>query len=338
MNTINRIWQLLLILLAAIWLAGCALPPRQASVRLEQVAREIPGGNPGWQQVEPAEAGLRVWRDLRLIPVNRGMRLQRGDVVQTGPGTAAVLRFDGGDTGAGSGTSTLDENTRVGIGSLEVFFGRVFVNVRGFFETSSENVVAGVEGTRYLFEVHPNRNAEVAVVDGVVACRPRQPNAWAPVRVGASQALTVAHQSRVPPRVERADVRKLRDAAAWADQVSSAPWAGWCCIRGNVVPRLSNQCASGQFSTSRLIADSICRPPPPPPIEQQTTGWCCVDGQIYPSTREQCKGFFSLSSRVARQQCVPPPSTPTPPATTRPYILLPQPAIILPPPPPPVIR
>ncbi|MEO7853872.1 MAG: hypothetical protein ABIR94_16705, partial [Rubrivivax sp.] len=135
-----------------------------------------------------------------------------------GPGSAASIVFDGG---SGGGTVTLDESSRVRVGSLEVFFGRIFANVRGLFETTSENIVAGVEGTAYLFEVARDRSVHVAVAEGVVTCTAKDGN-WAAIRLPAGQSLRSAYPNRAAPRVGPADARELRDAAAWAAAVAKA--------------------------------------------------------------------------------------------------------------------
>ncbi|MDE2300637.1 MAG: FecR domain-containing protein [Burkholderiales bacterium] len=325
MNPFELRWLRGLALTITLVLAACETGPQEPTIRLAQVAREVAGTEVRWQQAEPAEVGLRVWRDGQELRATRGMLLQRGDVVQTGPQSAAVIRFSGGNTGAATGTTTLAENTRVRLGSLEVFFGRVFANLRGLFETSSENIVAGVEGTRFLFEVRPDRSVAIAVAEGVVACRPRQAG-WASVRLHALEALVSAYPNRTAPRVMPADARELRDAAAWADSVAEAPSQGWCCVDGRAVPSWSNRCGGNVFSTNRSIAESMCRPAPPPPPAQ--TGWCCAHGEIYPSSREQCAGSFSESAGIARRMCMPRLPLPLPPPPPPP----------LPPPPPPIVR
>ena len=308
-----RLLALVAMLVCVLALPACETGPREPTIRLDRVAREVPGADPRWQQAEPAEVGLRVWRDGQELRATRGMLLQRGDVVQTGALSAAVIRFSGATTGAATGTTTLAENTRVRVGSLEVFFGRVFANLRGLFETSSENIVAGVEGTRFLFEVRPDRGVAIAVADGVVACRPRQAGGWAPVRLRANEALLSAYPNRAPPRVVPADARELRDAAAWAASVAEAPAQGWCCVDGRTVPGWSNRCGGNLFSTLRGMTESLCRPAPPPPAE---TGWCCAHGEVYPSSRNQCQGSFSDSAGMARRLCAPrlPPPSPPPPS------------------------
>ena len=97
-------------------LASCQSGPRAPTIRLEQVAQMapgLPGATPRWQQAEPAEAGVRVFRQGQPMVASRGMLLQAGDVVETGPRSGATVRF----SGATGGTVTLDENTRARVGS-----------------------------------------------------------------------------------------------------------------------------------------------------------------------------------------------------------------------------
>ena len=188
-----------------------ALPP----IQLWQIAREVPGADPRWQRVDADRPGVRVWRGGREIAVRRLMALQPGDEIETGQSVAAVVRFhDAGDTLVLNGT-------RVRIGSLEVLFGRVFALLRNRFTVSSQTVVAGVEGTRFLFEVGRDRAVHVAVADGVVVCS-SPAGAWVPVRLRSNEGLRSRYPGRGPPVVGRTDARELRAYEAMALAVSRA--------------------------------------------------------------------------------------------------------------------
>jgi hypothetical protein len=254
-------WLVLAIagLAALTQLAGCATPANAPLARLSQVARAVPGTEVRWQQSEPDAAGVRVWRAGNLIRASRGMALQAGDEVETAAQAAAVIRF------RDSGETVLDERTRVRIGSLEVLFGRIFAKVKNLFEASSENVVAGVEGTRFLFEVRPDRSVRVAVADGVVACRSRS-NAWAPFRLRPNEAMFSTYPNRSAPRLMPADARELRELEDWSRQVADAP-----------------------------------QPAQPP----EPSGWCCSDGRVNAGPRSQCHGYFFDNRAAAAQACTP---------------------------------
>jgi len=202
----------LMLALAGSASARQSVPPL---VQLWQIAREVPGADPRWQRVDGDRPGVRVWRGGREIAVQRLMVLNPGDEIETGQGIAAVLRYrDAGDTLVLNGT-------RVRIGSLEVLFGRVFALLRNRFTVSSQTVVAGVEGTRFLFEVGRDRAVHVAVADGVVVCSSPQ-GAWAPVRLRTNEGLRSRYPGRGPPVVAKTDPRELRAYEAMALAVSRA--------------------------------------------------------------------------------------------------------------------
>ena len=144
------------------------------------------------------------------------MVLLPGDEIETGQNVAAVLRFrDAGDT-------LMLKGTRVRIGSLEVLFGRVFAQLRNRFTVSSQTVVAGVEGTRFLFEVGRNRAVRIAVADGAVVCRSPQ-DAWAPVRLRVNESLLSRYPGRGRPTVSKADAREMRAYEELSLQIGRAP-------------------------------------------------------------------------------------------------------------------
>jgi hypothetical protein len=179
--------------------AQTALPPAQ----LWQIAREVPGADPRWQRIDADRTAVRVWRGGREIVAQRLMTLLPGDELETGQNVAAVLRFrDAGET-------LIHKGTRVRIGSLEVIFGRVFAQLRNRFTVSSQTVVAGVEGTRFLFEVGRDRAVRIAVADGAVVCRSPK-DAWAPVRLRGNESLLARYPGRGPPAVGKADAREMR--------------------------------------------------------------------------------------------------------------------------------
>jgi hypothetical protein len=274
-----------------------------APVQLLQIAREVPGAEPRWQRADADKAGVRVWRGGREIPVRRLMAMLPGDEMETGANAATVLRVrDVGDV-------LVLERTRVRMGSLEVFFGRVFALLRNQFTVSSETVVAGVEGTRFLFEVGRDRTVHVAVADGAVVCRSPQ-DAWAPVRLRANEALLSRYPSRAPPTQTAADASELRAYEQLSRDVSGAPEQGWCCRDGQVSPSWSNRC-TGSFDTDRADAVRQCRQVPPP----DPMGWCCSEGRVTRATRSQCGGeFFDSEARAG--SCYPRPPL-TPPGTPR---------------------
>ena len=271
----------------ALALCGCA------GVRLQQIARQDPARGPGYVQLESGGGAVRVYRGGRLLDARRGMPLQVGDEIETDANSAAVIRdLEHGDV-------VLADSTRVRVGSLEVLFGRVFATVRGLFTASSENVVAGVEGTSFVFEVSRDRSVRVAVLDGTVTCRSRS-GGWPPIQLRPREAL---RWDRGAPRVGPASERELEAIRLWAQQVSAAPRAGYCCDNGQVYPSLSNQCR-GDFRATVEDARQACA------VLQ--SGWCCEGGRVTQTARGRCpRGQFYSNPADAERACAPPP-TPEP--------------------------
>ena len=218
MSAINRFAtraRAALLIGAAGLLGGCATT-LDGAARLEKVMREDPAARSGYVEVASGEAArfVTVFRG-RPVAARTPFALQRGDEIETGPGSAAVIRF------ADGGSALLGASTRVRVGSLEVLFGNVLARVRGLFSVESENVIAGVEGTEFLFTVGADRGVRVVVLDGVVVCRPKR-GTWGAIRLGATQAFSYPYPNRVPPRVEQADLRELDGIRAWAQRVVGA--------------------------------------------------------------------------------------------------------------------
>ena len=286
-----------LIALAAV-LPGCAtIEP--AGVRLESLARLDPADASRYVELGPVEAAgaAAVFRQGQRFGARPPIVLRAGDEVETGD-AAAVIWF------AAYGTVVLAERTRVRIGSLEVLFGRVFAEIRGLFSASSENVVAGVEGTAFMFEVRPDRAVRIVVLDGIVACRSKTAS-WPPVRIHARQALFSPYPNRTPPRVEVPSQRELEALRAWALRVRNATPPprppeplGWCCDRGSVSYLRADRCG-GAFYGDQASAQQACAPPP-------QMGWCCDRGRVSYLRADQCGGSFHRDQASAQQACAPP--------------------------------
>jgi hypothetical protein len=286
-NGVARWAAVACILMLILALSGCA------GASLQQIAREDPSGAARYTQLEAGGGVVRVYRSGRPLDTRRGMQLQPGDEIETGASGAAVIRFPEGEV-------ILAAGTRVRIGSLEVLFGRVFANVRGLFTASSENVVAGVEGTGFVFEVGRDRSVRVVVLDGVVACRSRT-GSWPTVRLGPRQALTSPYPNRVQPRAEQASTQEVEEIVQWVQQVTGAPLPppviGWCCSGGRVTQTSQGRCA-GEFSPNRADAERVCAPP---------TGWCCAGGRVTQTLQGRCAGEFYPNRADADRVCARPP-------------------------------
>lgn len=281
------------VLLSLLGLSGCA------GVTLQQIARENPSGVPRYTQVDLGGGTVRVYRAGREIVARRGLQLEPGDEIETGPEGAAVIGF------LEQGDVILAAETRVRIGTLEVLFGRIFANVRGRFTASSENVVAGVEGTGFSFEIRPDRGVRVVVLDGVVAFGSRRAM-WPTVRIGARQVAISPYPGRTPPVLERASAQEIEEIQRWVRHVTSAPPAppvmGWCCAGRRIIQSIQERCP-GEFSFDRTQVERACAPPEP-------VGWCCAAGRVTQSTQGRCAGQFYLNRSDAERVCATSPPQP----------------------------
>lgn len=316
---------LVLVLIAAC--SGCT------SIRLNQIVSVTDSGGSGYITRTTGEGYLQIYRGGKSLEARRGMALNPGDEIETTANGSVVIRF------AEHGSVTVFPNTRVRIGSLEVFFGKIFADVRGLFTTSGGGVIAGVAGTQYLFEVD-KRNVRTIVVEGTVICNSSS-GSWAPIRLASGYKLRASayDQAEAEPRVDRADPGEIRDVLQSVEQIKRAPEDGFCCLKGQVTRALSNNCqgrfykdrnqairgcrpgwccnkekvystlsyeCTGKFYSDKSSAEKACTPPPEP------DGYCCENYRIRSSTNKECRGTFYMDAAQAKKACVPPPS-PRPP-------------------------
>jgi hypothetical protein len=282
-------------LLGTVGIGGCA-----ASARLDRVLRVDPAHASTLVIVGGEEAAslVSVFRDGRPLAARPPFTLQPGDELETGAGVAVIQFPDGG-------SAVVDERSRVRVGSLEVLFGRVFAAVRGLFSVESETVVAGVEGTEFLFVVGPDRGVHVVVLEGVVVCTSKA-GRWDPIRLRSGLGFSTRPPGLEAPRVQSVSPSDLDGIRAWVRRVTGAkvgfaspapPGYGWCCDAGRVSSSTRAQC-DGSFHADRSSAQRACTPAEP-------TGWCCDAGRLTSGTRSQCRGKFYDDRASAEKACTP---------------------------------
>jgi ferric-dicitrate binding protein FerR (iron transport regulator) len=186
-------------------LAACAT----TSVSLDRVLRQEPSGYVAVASNETAGI-VTVFRGGKPLSARPPLPLQTGDEIETRPGGAALIQL------ANGGMVVVDAGSRVRIGSLEVLFGRVFAAVRGLFSVESENVVAGVEGTEFLFEAGTDKSVHVVVLEGEVTCTSKAAR-WPPTRLRMGQGFSVRPGGT--PIVHPANPGELNDIRGWARRV-----------------------------------------------------------------------------------------------------------------------
>lgn len=301
------------VLAAMLLLMFFALPGCAAT--LVEVLKQDPRDPDRYVRVSGA-GGVAIFRDGQPLGVSVPQALRPGDVVQTGPESAAIIRLPEGHE------IVLDQGTRVRLGSFIVEFGRLLARARGFFEVESANVIAGVEGTEFVFQVpRDDRSVAVTVLQGSVVCRSKTA-AWAPLRLRPRERFLSSYPNTATPDKRFATDEEIREIRQWARKVEAsqpanppAPLMGYCCADGRVFPASRDRCP-GQYSSQRRIAETFCR-------RQPEEGYCCSGGKVFPSTRERCPGSFDTDAGQARRDCQPrksddPPNVRPNPAT-RPY-------------------
>lgn len=194
--------------LVLICLSLCSCGPT-----LVRVMKEDPSDNTRYVSLGNVDlpGEVNVYRDGRRLPVSLPYLLQSNDVIQTGPDAVARVWFPEGNE------IILDSNTRVRLGSLFVEFGRILSRIRGFFDVESENVVAGVEGTEFIFEITRDRSVAVTVLDGTVVCRSKI-RGWQ-VRLNCGEVLYSPFPNLLDPGKRLATPEELADIRRWIQKI-----------------------------------------------------------------------------------------------------------------------
>lgn len=312
----RRIFLSFIVLLGLASVGGCH------ATYLHAIAREDPIGSGRYVNVEGDRTSVIVYRDGQRIGVRPGHMLRGGDEIQTAANGAAVLRFKEGEI-------VLDGDTRVRVGSLEVIFGRILADLRGLFTVSSENVVAGVEGTSFVFDVRKGQSeVRVSAVEGVVVISSMKQRFESMRLLPGKECLYDESSWRSGPRIGPADMKQVEAFVARSRRVMTARPVGFCCRRGKVTCTTREKCKGGTFGdeetargactpgfccqgtrvratsrdlcqgaffTQRVDAKRACEP----------TGFCCDGGRVSTGTKRQCRGTFHKTRPEATQACLP---------------------------------
>lgn len=103
---------------------------------------------------------VRVERASAPLEVRAGLKLEKGDIIETSDDATAVLVFSGG------GRAALQPRTRVQISSIFTFFGKVFLS--GKLRARTSNTDYAAEGTAYSLAVETSGREDLRVVEGRV--------------------------------------------------------------------------------------------------------------------------------------------------------------------------
>ena len=123
----------------------------------------------GTQKIDAALSEVKVTRASGGDePGKSDMRLYTGDEVTTSPNAQLTILFL--DRVPEKDNEVLvDVNTRVRIGSIFTWVGRILVRCRGAFATRTEKVKLGVQGTEYELIVQGDGTNRITVLEGQVS-------------------------------------------------------------------------------------------------------------------------------------------------------------------------
>jgi hypothetical protein len=140
----SRRWILALILIVA----GCGYARIEGALVDEQPAQSY--------------GGVTVWRGGSRIDASYGMSLRKEDIIETDGRTALVIRFQGGNE------ILMEPRTKIRLGSVWTFFGKVVAKVKDVFAVETDYGAAGTSSTLYIVEANESGLFEVTVLEGRV--------------------------------------------------------------------------------------------------------------------------------------------------------------------------
>ena len=197
--------QWLCLLLVVVLMQGCGFATLDRLV--------VEGGESGAQ----AGSDIHVLRGGKPVRIMPGGLLEKGDVIETGPQTNALIRF------MDAGEVILRPSTRIEIlnPSLRLFFGELFARVRGAFEIQHEYGTAAAEGTEYVVGATGvgETRLRVTVLEGHVRLSSKLGDG-ASVRLGPREQADVARAR--PLLVRRVEPSEFNSIINWINRVSSA--------------------------------------------------------------------------------------------------------------------
>ena len=249
---------------------------------------------PGYAQLS---GRAEVYRGGRRLQVSPPIRLQPGDAVQTGAEPGARISFPNGDA------VILDSYTRVHLSNVFIEFGRILARVQGIFDAENENIVAGAEGTEFVFEVNRDRDVVVTVLDGAVVCRSKRQGWRVPLNRG--EIFYSKFPNMVNPGKRPATRKELDDIRFWIGRIEGTrgpvePEKGYCCTPNGVFPSAKGDC-KGAFYLNPTQAEKACRG-----RTREESGYCCSGGRVYAATAESCqraRGIFAATEAEAYRRC-----------------------------------
>jgi hypothetical protein len=216
--------------LVALPLAGCKTAPRTGpepgTVQLAAIVideQRLAGSG------EPT--AVRVLRNGAWQVARPGMPLQIGDRIHVGRSATAVIRWPG------LGEAYLRPDSAATIGSLDDFFGTVFVKVRGIFAVQTRLVASAAKGTAFHVRGGADGAMELTVYEGAVEMSSRAA-AWPAVTLRPGETTLGGARSPRPAPASEAEMRSTRE---WVERIE------------RLVPQPAARTGSGAGSAQWLV-------------------------------------------------------------------------------------
>jgi hypothetical protein len=150
---------------------------------------------------------VHVERDQKPLQAAPDMTLQPGDTISTDADTTLVIRM-------AEARAILMPSTRVSLGSIWTWFGRVFIS--GWWQGKTKLVTAAVKGTQYVIEVDEKSElTTISVLEGTVGIS-SVAHLFPDVVLTDAQRVRVAVDLAGSPRaepIERSEYNSLIDAS-----------------------------------------------------------------------------------------------------------------------------
>src|SRR5712692_1975847 len=125
----------------------------------------------GAKSAEAAPGAVTITRNSLPETARTGMLLYAGDEIATGSDAQLSILFL--DNSAEKRNEVLiDANSRIQLGSVFTWLGRILVRVKGAFETRTPTSKLGVSGTEFDVTVLPDSSSTIKILEGKVSVEP----------------------------------------------------------------------------------------------------------------------------------------------------------------------
>ncbi|MBA3355241.1 MAG: PASTA domain-containing protein [Pyrinomonadaceae bacterium] len=158
---------ILLLLVPSIQAESC--PDAAQTATPAAVVKSIVVKNQQQSEADRSQAVATRVSNGETVSVSAGLLLYRGDIIETFDETKVTLLFLDAPVAERDNEVIIDANAKVGVSSTNSWWGKIWVKVKGAFESKGTYVRLGPKGTEYEFNVlRGEERSTVVVLEGVV--------------------------------------------------------------------------------------------------------------------------------------------------------------------------